>query len=260
MLSKMMFRRPQNDLETDGRKNSSEQNPAVPDELCVSCPACRHILFSSELYQNNSTCPKCGHLFRMNARRRIELVADEGSFAEHDSGLQSVNRLEFPDYEQKLKKAKMLSRETEAVICGECTIQGYRCCLFAMEGDFMMGSMGSVVGEKITRLFEFALAHNLPVIGYTVSGGARMQEGILSLMQMAKTSGAVLRHSQAGNLYISVLTDPTTGGVSASFALEGDIILAEPGALIGFAGPRVIEQTIRKRLPEGFQRAEFLLE
>ncbi len=123
MLSKMMFRRPQNDLETDGRKNSSEQNPAVPDELCVSCPACRHILFSSELYQNNSTCPKCGHLFRMNARRRIELVADEGSFAEHDSGLQSVNRLEFPDYEQKLKKAKMLSRETEAVVCGECTIK-----------------------------------------------------------------------------------------------------------------------------------------
>lgn len=177
MLSKMMFRRPQNDLETDGRKNSSEQNPAVPDELCVSCPACRHILFSSELYQNNSTCPKCGHLFRMNARRRIELVADEGSFAEHDSGLQSVNRLEFPDYEQKLKKAKMLSRETEAVICGECTIQGYRCCLFAMEGDFMMGSMGSVVGEKITRLFEFALAHNLPVIGYTVSAEPGCRRG-----------------------------------------------------------------------------------
>ena len=226
---------------------------------CVSAARRAGILFSSELYQNNSTCPKCGHLFRMNARRRIELVADEGSFAEHDSGLQSVNRLEFPDYEQKLKKAKMLSREKpKRSSAGECTIQGYRCCLFAMEaGRFYDGQYGLGGRGKITRLFEFALAHNLPVIGYTVSGGARMQEGILSLMQMAKTSGAVLRHSQAGNLYISVLTDPTTGGVSASFALEGDIILAEPGALIGFAGPRVIEQTIRKRLPEGFQRAEF---
>ena len=188
------------------------------------------------------------------------MIADKGSFYELYSNMKADDPLNFPGYKDKLETVRVASSENEAVVCGTAAIGKQKCCLFVMESYFMMGSMGSVVGEKITRLFEFALAHNLPVIGYTVSGGARMQEGILSLMQMAKTSGAVLRHSQAGNLYISVLTDPTTGGVSASFALEGDIILAEPGALIGFAGPRVIEQTIRKRLPEGFQRAEFLLE
>ena len=181
---------------------------------------------------------------------------NDGGFV-GDRDMRAVNVLDFPGYDNKLKHAALDSRESDGVVCGECTIGGYPCCLFVMESNFMMGSMGSVVGEKITRLFEFATEHSLPVIGYTVSGGARMQEGILSLMQMAKTSGAVKRHSDAGNLYVTFLTDPTTGGVSASFAMDGDIILAEPGALIGFAGPRVIEQTIRQKLPEGFQRASF---
>ena len=177
-----------------------------------------------------------------------------------DADLFSENIIDFPEYDKKLKNAWLESAEKEAVICGACKIGGYDCCLFAMEPYFMMGSMGIVVGEKITRLFELATKKALPVVGFTVSGGARMQEGILSLMQMAKTSGAVKRHSDAGNLYISLLTDPTTGGVTASFATEGDIVIGEPGALVGFAGPRVIEQTIRQKLPQGFQRTEFLLE
>ncbi len=259
MLSKKLFQKPKNDLENPGR-STKESHPSVPDELCLSCPKCKNILFVSDLAEEYSTCPKCGHLFRMNARQRISMIADDKSFVEHDRDMHSVNVLDFPGYENKLKHAVLNSRETEGVVCGNCTIGSYPCCLFVMESGFMMGSMGSVVGEKITRLFEYATKHSLPVIGYTVSGGARMQEGILSLMQMAKTSGAVKRHSDAGNLYVTFLTDPTTGGVSASFAMEGDIILAEPGALIGFAGPRVIEQTIRQKLPEGFQRAEFLQE
>lgn len=259
MLSRKLFQKPKNDLENYERARK-EPNPSVPDEMCMSCPKCKTILFVSELSEHLSVCPKCGHSFRMNARQRINLVADEGSFVERDSGIGSVNPLDFPGYETKLRHAILDSRENEGVVCGECTIGSHRCCLFVMEPNFMMGSMGSAVGEKITRLFEYATQQSLPVIGYTVSGGARMQEGILSLMQMAKTSGAVKRHSDAGNLYVTFLTDPTTGGVSASFAMDGDIILAEPKALIGFAGPRVIEQTIRQKLPEGFQRAEFLLE
>ena len=259
MLSKKLFQKPRNDLETYERA-IKESHPSVPDELCLSCPKCKNILFVSDLSEQYSTCPKCGHLFRMNARQRISMIADDNSFVEHDRDMRAVNVLDFPGYDNKLKHAALDSRESDGVVCGECTIGGYPCCLFVMESNFMMGSMGSVVGEKITRLFEYATGHSLPVIGYTVSGGARMQEGILSLMQMAKTSGAVKRHSDAGNLYVTFLTDPTTGGVSASFAMDGDIILAEPGALIGFAGPRVIEQTIRQKLPDGFQRAEFLLE
>ena len=174
--------------------------------------------------------------------------------------MKSRDVLSFPGYDQKLRNAKLASREKEGVVCGAARIGGEPCALFVMDPNFMMGSMGTVVGEKIARLFEYAAQHSLPVVGYTVSGGARMQEGILSLMQMAKVSAALLRHSQAGNLYLTVLTDPTTGGVTASFAMDGDIILAEPGATIGFAGARVIEQTIRKKLPQGFQKAEFLLE
>lgn len=259
MLSKKLFQKPKNDLENYGRA-SREIHPAVPDELCVSCPECRNILFASVMSTQFYTCPKCGHLFRLNARQRIDMIADQDSFVEHDRGMKAQNPLDFPGYDNKLRRAVVDSHENDGVVCGECTIGSYRCCLFVMEAGFMMGSMGSVVGEKITRLFEYATEHHLPVIGYTVSGGARMQEGILSLMQMAKTSGAVKRHSDEGNLYVTFLTDPTTGGVSASFAMEGDIILSEPGALICFAGPRVIEQTIRQKLPEGFQRAEFLLE
>jgi len=187
-------------------------------------------------------------------------VCDEDTFKELDGELMSRDLLDFPGYDQKLRNAKLASREKEGVLCGTAQIEGEPCALFCMDPNFMMGTMGTVVGEKITRLFEYAAAHSLPVVGFTVSGGARMQEGILSLMQMAKTSAALKRHSDAGNFYLSVLTDPTLGGVTASFAMDGDVIMAEPGAMIGFAGARVIEQTIRKKLPQGFQTAEFLLE
>ena len=183
------------------------------------------MLFTSELNENLDVCPKCGHHFRVNARQRISMIADEDSFEEHDANMRSRNLIGFPNYDRKLKHAYLESAEKEGVVCGTARINGMKCCLFVMEPYFMMGSMGTVVGEKITRLIEYATEHSLPVIGYTVSGGARMQEGTLSLMQMAKTSGAVKRHSDAGNLYIVVLTDPTTGGVTASFAMEGDIII-----------------------------------
>ena len=244
-------------MESGGRTaapvHSDESEPEV------TCPNCHKSLPVSRLWANLNTCP-CGHHFRISARQRIRLLTDKNSFREMDAQLQSDDPLGFSGYQAKLETARISSSEAEAVLCGTAAIGGQKCCLFAMEPSFMMGSMGTVVGEKITRVFEYAAANRLPVIGCTVSGGARMQEGLLSLMQMAKTSGAVKRHSDAGLLYIVLLTDPTTGGVTASFAMEGDIILAEPGATIGFAGARVIEQTTRKALPKGFQTAEFLLE
>ncbi|MFY9214946.1 MAG: acetyl-CoA carboxylase, carboxyltransferase subunit beta [Tissierellaceae bacterium] len=197
---------------------------------------------------------------RINPRKRIQAIIDKDTFIEYDSDVESSNPLDFPDYGDKLKKAIEASGEKEAVITGEGAIDGEKVVICVMNPNFMMGSMGSVVGEKITRAIERALDKRLPLIIFTASGGARMQEGILSLMQMAKTSQALGRLAEEGILYISVLTDPTTGGVTASFAMLGDIILAEPGTLICFAGPRVIEQTIKEKLPEGFQRAEFLLE
>lgn len=257
MLPKDLFKKPKNPLETAYEMFTKKSAPDIPSEMCVSCPECKAILFSGELNENYCICPKCGHHFRINARQRINLIADENSFKELYGDLRSKNIIDFPNYDKKLKHAYLQSAEKEGVVCGTASIGGYPCCLFVMEPYFMMGSMGTIVGEKITRLFEFATKHNMPVIGFTVSGGARMQEGILSLMQMAKTSGAVKRHSDSGNLYIVVLTDPTTGGVTASFAMEADITLAEPKALIGFAGPRVIEQTMRQKLPAGFQRSEF---
>lgn len=196
----------------------------------------------------------------MKARQRIQMIADKGSFHELYSNMKADNPLNFPGYKDKIETVRVASSESEAVVCGAATIGKQKCCLFVMESYFMMGSMGSAVGEKITTLFEYAVQYRMPVIGFTVSGGARMQEGLLSLMQMAKTSAAVKRHSDAGLLYIAVLTDPTTGGVTASFAMEADIILAEPGATVGFAGARVIEQTTKKALPEGFQTSEFVLE
>lgn len=259
MLKKSLFKRPMIELELKDKALRFAE-PNVPDEMCVSCPACKKTLFTGELEENEHVCPKCGHHFRINGRQRLHMIVDEGSFREINGDLTSVNRLNFPEYDKKLVNAALESAEKEAVITGFASIGGQPCALFIMEPFFMMGSMGTVVGEKITCLFEEAAAAGLPVVGYTVSGGARMQEGILSLMQMAKTSGAVKRHSDAGNLYIVVLTDPTTGGVTASFAMLGDIILSEPGALVGFAGPRVIQQTIQQKLPAGFQRAEFLLE
>ena len=248
-----LFRSPQNELEKGGKE-------AEDAGIRNACPHCGALVALSDQQENLNVCPACGHHFRIGPRERIAYLTDEDSFSELDGSLMSKDVLGFPGYDQKLRNAKLASREKEGVVCGAAKIGGEPCALFVMDPNFMMGSMGTVVGEKIARLFEYAAQHSLPVVGYTVSGGARMQEGILSLMQMAKVSAALLRHSQAGNLYLTVLTDPTTGGVTASFAMDGDIILAEPGATIGFAGARVIEQTIRKKLPQGFQKAEFLLE
>lgn len=252
------FLKPKNELENQGE--SAENQPYIPDELWVKCPMCKNVILSSDLLENFKVCPKCEYHFRIAARQRIEMTVDENSFTELDEDMVSSNIIDFPDYTRKLKNAKINSGENESVITGIAKIGGFDTVIAVMNSQFMMGSMGTVTGEKITRAFEYATEHKLPVIVFTVSGGARMQEGILSLMQMAKTSGAVKLHSDAGLLYITVLTDPTTGGVTASFAMEGDIILAEPHALIGFAGPRVIEQTIRQKLPKDFQSAEFLLE
>lgn len=259
MLPRNLFRKPHNQLE-DLEGATTGHAPSVPQQLFSNCPSCRAMLAQDDLPASCYVCPKCGHHLRLGARKRLALICDPDSFQEMDAGLAGGNPLDFPDYADKLDKARKASGEAEGVITGIGKVDGISTALFAMEPAFMMGSMGAVVGEKITRLFEEATRQGLPVVGFTVSGGARMQEGMISLMQMAKTSGAVGRHGQAGLLYLAVLTDPTTGGVMASFAMEGDITIAEPGALVGFAGPRVIEQTIRQKLPQGFQRAEFLLE
>ena len=246
-----LFRSPQNELEKGGKE-------AEDAGIRNACPHCGALVALSDQQENLNVCPACGYHFRIGPRERIAYLVDEDSFQELDGELMSRDVLGFPGYDQKLRNAKLASREKEGVVCGAAQIGGEPCALFVMDPNFMMGSMGTVVGEKIARLFEYAAGHGLPVVGYTVSGGARMQEGILSLMQMAKVSAALLRHSQAGLFYLTVLTDPTTGGVTASFAMDGDIIMAEPGATIGFAGARVIEQTIRKKLPQGFQKAECL--
>ena len=226
----------------------------------VKCPECRRVIDEARLHDNLEVCPRCGKHFRVSGRARMRMTVDAGTFEEWDANLASKDFLSFPGYSDKLKSVSERSGERDAVVCGRGKIRGCDTALFFMDANFMMGSMGSVVGEKICRVFERAAELGLPVVGFTVSGGARMQEGVTSLMQMAKISAAVRRHSEAGGLYITVLTDPTTGGVTASFAMEGDIILAEPDALTAFAGPRVIEQNMHKRLPKGFQRSEFLLE
>lgn len=248
--------KPKNELEAGGRTAALLQEDASEPEK--TCPNCHKAIPLSRLWSNYNVCP-CGYHFRMGGRQRLRMLVDKGTFRELFAGVEGNDPLDFPGYREKLEQVQSASNETEGVLCGTARIGGQPCCLFVMEPYFMMGSMGTAVGEKITRLFEYATAHRRPVVGYTVSGGARMQEGLLSLMQMAKTSGAVGRHSRAGLFYCTVLTDPTTGGVTASFAMEGDIILAEPGATVGFAGARVVEQTTRKALPKGFQTAEFLL-
>lgn len=248
--------KPQNELEKEGRTFAPVQEDESEPEK--TCPNCHKPIPLSRLWANQNVCP-CGYHFRMTARQRIHFIADEGSFQELFADMEAGDPLHFPGYHSKLETVRSSSHEKEAVVCGTAEVGGQSCCLFLMEPYFMMGSMGSAVGEKITLLFEHALEKGHSVVGYTVSGGARMQEGLLSLMQMAKTSGAVKRHSDAGLFYLTILTDPTTGGVTASFAMEGDVILAEPGATVGFAGARVVEQTTRKSLPKGFQTAEFLL-
>ena len=246
---------PKNELESGGRSAPVQNDASEPEK---TCPNCHREIPISTLWSNHNTC-SCGYHFRMSARQRLHELADKGSFRELFSSIESTDPLQFPNYAAKLETVRASSREPEAVVCGTAQIGGSRCCLFIMDPYFMMGSMGAAVGEKITQLFEYALQERLPVFGVTVSGGARMQEGLISLMQMAKTSAAVKRHSDAGLFYLALLADPTMGGVTASFAMEADIILAEPGACIGFAGARVVEQTTKKPLPKGFQKAESML-
>ena len=241
------------------RNGVDHQVPEVPDELFAKCPDCKQAIYQKDLGQAK-ICPNCSYTFRISAKERLDLTVDEGSFQELFTGIETKNPLNFPGYMEKLAATKEKTGLDEAVVTGVATIKGQRTALAIMDSNFIMASMGTVVGEKITQLFEHAIEKKLPVVIFTASGGARMQEGIMSLMQMAKISAAVKRHSNAGLLYLTVLTDPTTGGVTASFAMEGDIILAEPQTLIGFAGRRVIENTVRETLPDDFQKAEFLQE
>ena len=256
MRIKHMFKKTVMDIRGEDRENT----PEVPDNLMRKCNACKAAVFVDEVKQNHYICPHCGNYFHMPAYRRIKMIADRKSFVEWDAEMEEQNPLQYRGYEEKLRALQEKTGLNEAVVTGKCTIKGISVALGVCDCRFMMSSMGEVVGEKITRVFERATEEKLPVILYICSGGARMQEGLVSLMQMAKTSMALRKHSDAGLLYVPVLTDPTTGGVTASFAMLGDIILSEPKALIGFAGPRVIEQTIGQKLPKGFQKAEFLLE
>ena len=243
---------------TDTKANTKASDMMVGK--WIKCDNCKEILYKEDVRKNYSVCPNCGKHFRLSSRRRIVQIIDEGTFEELNANLHTTDPIKFEGYLQKIKSLEEKTKIKEAVKTGIGKINGISVAIGVMDANFMMGSMGEVVGEKITRLIETAIEKHLPVILFCASGGARMQEGMVSLMQMAKTSAVLSKLNKAGLLYISVFTDPTTGGVTASFASLGDIILAEPGALIGFAGPRVIEQTINQKLPEGFQRAEFLLE
>ncbi|MGO2099935.1 acetyl-CoA carboxylase, carboxyltransferase subunit beta [Vagococcus salmoninarum] len=235
-----------------------QAKPSVPDDMWQKCPSCQKAIYSKSLGANK-ICPNCSYCFRIGCRERIALTIDEGTFTEWDTDVTTKDPINFPNYLDKVTLVQEKTGLHEAVMTGIGQISGQEVVIGVMDSQFIMGSMGTVVGEKVTRAFEKALELKLPIIMFTASGGARMQEGIMSLMQMAKISAAVKRHSQGGLLYITVLTDPTTGGVTASFAMDGDIIIAEPEAQIGFAGRRVIEQTIKQKLPEEFQKAEFLL-
>ena len=242
--------------QTDDDKKKTD----IPKGLLFKCPRCRSVTLSEEFNKKGKVCPNCNYHSRLSARERLDITVDKGSFREFDRNMISKNPIDFPGYEQKQIALREKTGLKDAVLTGRAKIYGKDTVIIVMDSNFMMASMGSVVGEKITRAFEYATRKKLPVIAFTASGGARMQEGIVSLMQMAKTSGAVARHNEAGQLYIAVMTDPTTGGVTASFASLGDIIIAEPKVLIGFAGRRVIEGTIKQKLPDDFQSAEFMLE
>lgn len=253
---------------TVSQVNKSEQNnqgeygeavPSIPEGMWVKCGSCGKTLYKKTVESNLRICSSCGGYFRLSAADRLEQVVDKNTFDEFDQSMESKNPMSYPDYDKKIAQNQEKSGIKDAVITGVGKIEGHEAVIAVMDSNFMMGSMGSVVGEKITRAFEKATNMTLPIIIFTTSGGARMQEGIISLMQMAKISAAAGRHSDAGLLYVTVLTDPTTGGVTASFAMLGDIILSEPKALIGFAGRRVIEQTIKQVLPDEFQKAEYQL-
>ena len=256
-----MFRKTYTKIDTKYRPvNSEGEEPSIPEGLWRKCNKCGQPIYVEDVKNNYYVCPKCGGYFRVHAYRRIEMLTDVGTFEEWNKEMPFSNPLDFPNYEKKVESAREKTNLNEAIVIGKAKIDGNTAVVGVCDARFIMSSMGHVVGEKITEAVERATKEKLPVILFACSGGARMQEGIVSLMQMAKTSAALKRHHEAGQLFISVLTDPTTGGVTASFAMLGDIIIAEPGALIGFAGPRVIEQTIGQKLPEGFQRAEFLLD
>lgn len=243
-------------------KNLGNTKLNIPEGLWIKCDACKALIYKKEVERNSKVCPKCNYHFRISAQERIDLLTDPNSFEEHDSLLMTADPLKFKDskrYTERVSLARKNLGMNEAVICGSCRLNNIPIQMCIFEFKFMGGSMGSVVGEKISRAIERAVDKCVPLVIVSCSGGARMQEGILSLMQMAKVSSSLAKFFNQGLPYISLLTDPTTGGVSASLAMLGDIIMAEPGALIGFAGPRVIEQTIKQKLPEGFQRAEFLL-
>lgn len=239
---------------------TTAEKPHIPDGMWIKCSACGRISYKKDVEEKLLICQHCGEHFTMSPEERIQSIIDEGSFEEFDKEMRSTNPIGFKGYEEKLKKLEKETGSREAVITGRGRVNGENIIIAVMDSRFIMGSMGSVVGEKITRAVEKATMLKLPLIIFTASGGARMQEGMFSLMQMAKVSAAIARHNNAGLLYITVLTNPTTGGVTASFAMLGDIILAEPGAIVGFAGKRVIQQTIKQSLPEGFQTSEFLLE
>ena len=241
----------------------TDKKVKIPEGLWVKCDSCKEIVYKKEIDKNLKVCPKCNYHFRISARERLKLLADEGSFAEFNADLLTGNPLDFKDtisYKDRIKENQKKSGLKEAVISGEAIIKGYPVSLVVMDFSFMGGSMGSVVGEKVSRAAERALEKKQPLVTVSSSGGARMQEGIFSLMQMAKVSAAIGRLKDNGILFISVIADPTFGGVTASFVMLGDVIIAEPRSLIGFAGPRVIEQTIKQPLPDDFQRAEFLLD
>ncbi|MEI6101071.1 MAG: acetyl-CoA carboxylase, carboxyltransferase subunit beta [Eubacteriales bacterium] len=237
----------------------SQEPGDIPGGMFEKCPDCGKVVFGEDLVENLQVCVYCNHHFRLPARRRVDITADQGSFVEFNENLVGANPLDYPGYEQKLDQLREKTGLSEAIVTGTCAIGGFPCVLAVMDGFFMMGSMGAALGEKFTRAAEVALEKRLPFVVFTVSGGARMQEGLISLMQMAKTSAVLAKLDEAGLAYIVVLTDATTGGVTASFAMLGDVTLAEPNATIGFAGKRVIEQTIKQSLPEGFQRSEFLM-
>ena len=242
------------------KADDDKKKTDIPKGLLFKCPRCRNVTFMEEFQANGKVCPHCNYHSRLTAKERLDITIDKGSFEEFDKDMVSKNPIDFPDYEAKQQALREKTGLKDAVITGKAAIRGEKIVIIVMDSNYMMASMGSVVGEKITRAIEYSTENELPIIIFTTSGGARMQEGIVSLMQMAKTAEAVGQHDEAGLLYVTVLTDPTTGGVTASFAMLGDIILAEPKALIGFAGQRVIQGTIHQKLPDGFQRAEFQLE
>jgi len=257
---KISFKKPKYIHMDSKTKVVHREEPNVPTGSWIKCTYCGQVIHKDDLNNNHNICHSCKKHFRMSAPDRLKLVTDEGSFINLFTDLKTVNILDFEGYDKKIAGLKLKTDLDEAVLCGTATIDGIKTAIAVMDSRFLMGSMGQVVGEKITLLTELATTDQLPLVIFTASGGARMQEGIISLMQMAKTSAALKRHHDAGGLYITVLTDPTSGGVTASFAMLGDIILSEPGAFIGFAGPRVIRDTIKQELPEGFQKAEFLLD